>query len=69
MAELLIQQEREEGQSEFCLALDKVPFFFSQTVNKLVAKWLALLTCDHEVSGSNPTGGRVQLMTVEHFIE
>ena len=34
-----------------------------------VAKWLALLASDLEVLGSNPTGGRIQLMTVQHFIE
>ena len=33
-----------------------------------VAAWLAPLTSDHEVPGSNPAGGRIQLMTVRCFI-
>ena len=28
-----------------------------------VAEWLALLMLDHEVVGSNPAGGEIQLMT------
>ena len=34
----------------------------------MVANWLALPPIDHKVPGSNPTGGRIQLMTVLHFI-
>ena len=26
------------------------------------------VTLDHKVPGSNPTGGRIQLMTAQHFI-
>ena len=33
-----------------------------------MAEWLALPTPDHNVPGSNPAGGRVQLMTVLCFI-
>ena len=32
-----------------------------------MAKWLALSTSDHEVLGSNPSGGGIQLMTVWCF--
>ena len=28
----------------------------------------AFLTSDHKLAGSNPAGGRIQLMTVQHFI-
>ena len=34
----------------------------------VVAKWLALLTSDHEIPGSNPADDRIQLMTVWSFI-
>ena len=33
-----------------------------------VSKWLVLLTWDDKVMGLNPTGDRIQLMTVRHFI-
>ena len=33
-----------------------------------MAEWIALLTSDHEVSGSNPSGDGILLMTVWHFI-
>ena len=33
-----------------------------------VAEWLALLTLDHKVPGSNPARDKIQLMTVWHFI-
>ena len=33
-----------------------------------MAKCLVLLTLDHKVTGSNPTGGGIQLMTIWHFI-
>ena len=29
-----------------------------------MAEWLALLTWDHKVLGSNPAGGGIQLMSV-----
>ena len=33
-----------------------------------VAEWLAQPTSDHEVPVLNPIGGRIQLMTLQHFI-
>ena len=48
-----------------CLALQ------TQNVQKegvWVAEWLALPILNHKVQGSNSAGGRIQLMTVQHFI-
>ena len=46
---------------------DSVPVYFvhCQGRNIWVAKWLALLTSDLEVLGSNTAGGRIQLMHYE----
>ena len=33
-----------------------------------MAEWLAPLTSDHKVQGSNPAGAGIQLMTVPRFI-
>ena len=32
------------------------------------AQWITFPTLDHEVAGSDPARGRIQLMTVLHFI-
>ena len=33
-----------------------------------MAEWLAPVSLDHKVPGLNPTGGRIQLMTLWCFI-
>ena len=33
-----------------------------------MAEWLEFLTVDYEVPGSNPAGGRTQLMTARRFL-
>ena len=55
----------------FCGEIRKIkihPGWNKCLIKSYVTKWLALLTSDYEVLGSNSATGRIQLMTAWHFI-